>query len=335
MTLKLAINARFQYRRVTGVERYAYEISSRLRSPKRFLLPQKNLGPIKGHLWEQFVLPRQLETDELLWSPANTGAWGVANQVLTIHDASVFDHPEWFKPQFATWTRLSWTILARKLKAVITVSEFSKQRLKYHLGIAHKKIHVIHNGVGDQFKPQPETNVQTIKEKYGIQKPYFLFVGTLEPRKNLSTLLQAWKNSNFSQHELFISGVQGTVFENISQHVTNAVYVPDEDLPALYSGAAAFVYPSLYEGFGLPVLEAMACGTPVITSNSTVFPEIFEKAALLVDPKNPNEISDAMKKIIEDQPYGDGLREQGLKKAEEFSWEASARKTQVVLESVS
>jgi len=253
----------------------------------------------------------------------------VRNQVITIHDASIFDHPEWFNPTFALWTRLSWKMLARQVKAIITVSNFSRDRLRFHLGIPEEKIHVIHNGVGTPFEPQSQMTIDLVKEKYGLRKPYFLFVGTDEPRKNLAGLVQAWESLKLKSHSLFIAGTTGKVFSKERGRETRPlqVYASDEELPALYSGAAAVIVPSFYEGFGLTVLEAMACSVPVITSDIPVFRELFEEAALFVDPHEPKEITDAMLKIIEDKSLTMKLREQGLVHASKFSWDESACKT--------
>lgn len=333
MTLKLAIDARYAQRRITGVERYAHEISKRLTLEKRFIKPENLPGQVGGHLWEQIILPAKIQKGELLWSPANAGPWLVRNQVVTLHDASVFDHPEWFNPTFAAWTGLSWRILARRARAILTVSEFSRRRLKLHLRLTDEKIHAVYNGVSTPFEQQSARKIKAVKEKYGIKKPYFLFVGTMEPRKNLKVLLEAWQRFNSKSHELFLTGSIGRVFSATSPMI-RSVYIPDEDLPALYSGAAAFVFPSLYEGFGLPVLEAMACGIPVITSNSSALPEIFSDAALLVDPANPEEIILAMQEMIENKSLAATLRERGLKKASSLSWEKSAAKIESIFKSM-
>ncbi|HNA56042.1 MAG TPA: glycosyltransferase family 1 protein [Anaerolineales bacterium] len=327
---KIAVNGRCLTRRITGVERYAREISKRL-AGSHILQPQNGTGQVAGNLWEQVILPGQLKHDEILWSPANAGPWLVKNQVITIHDASVFDHPEWFKPAFAAWTRLSWQMLARRVRAIITVSNFSCERLKHHLKIPTEKIHVVHNGVGKPFAPQTQPRIDAVRSKYGIQKPYFLFVGTIEPRKNLGGLLQAWNRAGITTHELFIAGARGRVFQPISG-APNIVYnVHDDDLPALYSGAAAFIIPSFYEGFGLTALEAMACGTPVIASRTTVFPETLGEAAQFIDPYSVNQLSDAMRAILEDSALAATLRKHGLEHASRFSWDESARKTQEII----
>jgi len=341
MALKIAINARFQHRRVTGVGRYAQEISKRIEPKPRMIVPEKTTGQISGHLWEQFVLPLRLQKDEILWSPANTSAWVIRNQAVTIHDASVFDHPEWFHPAFAAWTRLSWKILSNRVKAIITVSEFSKERLTHHLKISDQKIHVIPNGVGKPFEPQSNKTIHEIKRKYDLTKPYFLFVGTHEPRKNLEILIKAFLELKLSACVLVIAGDKGEVFadtnpgyDSDAANIKFLGYVSDADLPSLYSGAQAVIVPSLYEGFGLTTLEAMACGTPVIASNTTSFPEVAGNAALLVDPNKITEIKNEILKLIEDPNLANTLRESGLHQAAQFSWDKSARKVQALLETL-
>ena len=337
---KIAVNSRCFSRRITGVERYAHEISKRLTASTRFIQPSQPLGQMSGHLWEQVILPTHLHKDEFLWSPANTSAWSVSRQAVTIHDASVFDHPEWFRPSFAAWTRLSWKILGKRAQAIITVSGFSRERLKYHLRISQNKIHVIPNGVGKPFELQSKHSIDGVRKKYNLNKPYFLFVGTHEPRKNLSTLFQAWEKMNTKNYTLAIAGEKGKVFaDSVAGHASpfrNFVqflgYVPDSDLPALYAGASAVIVPSLYEGSGLTALEAMVCGAPVIASNTTSFPEMIGDAAMLVDPNCFEEITNAMQGVIEDPHLANTLRDRGLHQAAQFTWEESARNTQSLLE---
>ena len=177
-----------------------------------------------------------------------------------------------------------------------------------------------------------------MKEKYKLVKPYFLFVGTQEPRKNLVKLIKAFGKLNGSTHNLVIAGEKGKVFADSVSRIGNPTYVqflgyvPDSDLPALYSGASAVLTTSLYEGSGLTALEAMACGAPVIASNTTSFPEVTGNAALLVNPRNSNELTDAMKNMLENKTLATTLRERGLQRAAQFTWEESARKTQAIIE---
>jgi glycosyltransferase involved in cell wall biosynthesis len=341
--MSVVINGRFFLRRTTGVERYGTEIVKRCDDNVRVIRPARPLHGISGHAWEQLALPQHLGTSEVLWSPANSGPWTVRRQAVTIHDASPFDHPEWFKPAFGAWTRLSWRILAKTARSILTVSNFSSERLKKHLSIPESKLHVVYDGVGRPFKPQSQKALSEIREKYGLKKPYFLFVGTQEPRKNLKTLFQAWDSFLLSNtdYSLVIAGQKGTVF---SAHGAGKVlnltyvqfldYVPDDDLPALYSGAFATLVPSLYEGFGLTALEAMACGTPVIASNTTSFPEVVGNSALSVDPANANEIANAMLQISDNPALANTLSEGGIQHASQFTWDESARKIQSLLESL-
>jgi glycosyltransferase involved in cell wall biosynthesis len=344
MSAHIAINARYTHRRFTGVERYATELSSRLSQISREIKPSHPLNPIAGHLWEQLILPSHLQSNEVLWSPANTSAWTIRRQAVTIHDASPLDHPEWFNQSFGAWTRLSWRILAKTAHTILTVSNFSRERLKEHLGIPDSKLHVVYDGVGKPFRPQSQNLITKIREKYSLKKPYFLFVGTQEPRKNLKTVFQAWEMylSSNTDCALVIAGKKGTVFS--TKGVGNVLnltyvqfldYVPDDDLPALYSDAFAVLVPSLYEGFGLTALEAMACGTPVIASNTTSFPEVIGDVALPVNPTSAKEIANAMQQISDDRALANTLSERGIKHASQFTWDESASKIQSLLKSLS
>lgn len=310
----------------------------------REIKPSKALSPLAGHLWEQFILPAHLHSNEVLWSPANTSPWILRRQAVTLHDASVFDHPEWFKSTFGAWTRLSWKVLAKGVKAILTVSNFSRERLQHHLRIPDERIHVIPNGVGRPFEPKSAKVVEGVRTKYKLTKPYFLFVGTHEPRKNLDALLRAWESFGASgDYTLAIAGTEGIVFAPAGQiakspegdnSIHKLGYVPDSDLPALYSGTSAVVVPSLYEGFGLSALEAMACGAPVIASNTSAFTETVGDAGILVQPDNTEEIADAMHRITKDRALANTLRERGLKRAKQFSWDESAHRIQSLVESL-
>lgn len=350
MTPSIAINGRFLTRRQTGVERYAYEISTRL-TDARHIAPSRPPGLLAGHAWEQLILPARLRRGEILFSPANAGPWTVRTQAVTLHDASVFDHPEWFRPAFALWTRLAWKILAKQARMIFTVSEFSRVRLQFHLNIPDEKIRVISNGVGKPFEPQSTRAIEAVKEKYNLKRPYFLFVGTLEPRKNLGRLIEAWTRVE-SHYELVIVGATGKVFapadrsakstdfapkSETSESAGRIAYIghaPDADLPSLYSGATALVIPSLYEGFGLPALEALACGAPVIASNASAFPEVLGNAALFVDPLDTNGIAKAMQTLAKDSALANELRARGLPRAAQFSWDDSARRIEAILKSI-
>jgi glycosyltransferase involved in cell wall biosynthesis len=228
--------------------------------------------------------------------------------------------------------------LNRAIK-IITISENSKQDLIKIFKIESKKISVVYPAVSSNFF-SIENNFKEILKKYNLKKDFILFVGTLEPRKNIVRLIEAYYNliSNFKipipNLKLVIVGKRGWCWQeifdkvkklNLEKKVIFLDYVPSKDLPYLYRKALCFVYPSLYEGFGLPVLEAMACGCPVITSNISSLSEVAE-AAILIDPYDTNEITNALKKVLTDLNFSQELKEKGFKLVQKFSWQKSAQK---------
>ena len=179
--MKAVVNGRFLSRRVTGVERYGQEILPWLDGSLRVVRPEIPLQEVRGHMWEQFILPGKIRPDETLWSPANTGPLVVSNQVLTLHDLSPLEHPEWFKPAFSTWYHLFLPILARRVKKVLTSSEYGRKKVLARFSLRADRVVCVPAGVDrDKFHPLA-----------GPKEPYLLFVGTHEPRKNLSGLLRA------------------------------------------------------------------------------------------------------------------------------------------------
>jgi len=332
--------------RITGMQRYAREIVARLGGRLELVEPSRGGHGIHGHLWEQVGLPCQLR-NSLLWSPCTTGPLGVSSQVVTIHDCAFRDRAECFTPRFAAW--LGWLVprLARRVKKILTVSHYSKQRIAEICRVPADKISVVHNGVDERFKPATAEEIRSAREHFKLPEAYVLCVGSLEPRKNLPRLLEAWKLAsqqlisnqppNQDIPKLVLVGTTAAVFASAKldppENVILTGYVPDEMLPAIYSGATAFVYPSLYEGFGLTVLEAMACGTPVICSSTTSLPEVAGDAAVLVDPNNTTDIGEAIHSLLADEQLRDSLRARGLLRAKEFTWDHAAAQTWQVLES--
>ncbi len=321
---EITVNARFLTRRVTGVERYGREILHHLPGPCRVERPEWLLGGWMGHAWEQLILPRRLEPNSVLWSPANTGPLLVREQVLTLHDLSALEHPEWFRNSFAAWYRLFLPMLARRVHRIIVPSEFVKRKVVQRFSLTSEKVVTIPAGVDtSKFRPVSVSN------KTGR---YMLFVGTLEPRKNLSSLLRAWKEvqKEFRDISLVVAGTAGRVFGQLSYPASMsgvhwAGYVPEEELPSLYSGAEALVLPSLEEGFGLTALEAMACGTPVIVSNGGALPEVVGDAALIYSLSDPAGLDRALRECLLNPGLRATLSEKGLARASRFSWQASAQ----------
>jgi len=341
MEPSILVNGRVLSKPMMGVARYAREVLSRIEEmvELRTICPRKGLrGPI-GHFWEQTVLPRSVGPGQILWSPANTGPLNLSRQVVTVHDASCLDHPEWFSAPFARWYRFLLPRLARKVRRVITDSEYSKERLLAHTNMPEERIVAIHLGVDERFKPATPDELEQARSVFGLERPYLLYVGSLEPRKNLAALLQAWEQvgPKLLGLELVLVGITSAVFSgrgfrSVPPRVRFLGHADDTLLPALYSGARAFVYPSLYEGFGLPPLEAMACGTPVIASNRASIPEVVGDAALVPEPTSVPAICDCILEIARNDGLAETLRQNGLRRAERFRWETCASRTATVLQ---
>ncbi|QDU27962.1 GDP-mannose-dependent alpha-(1-6)-phosphatidylinositol monomannoside mannosyltransferase [Anatilimnocola aggregata] len=333
------VNGRYLVQRLTGVQRYAREIVSRW-EPVPILKPNLGGKGASGHLWEQLRLPTMAKG--LLWSPCTTGPIAVRKQVVTIHDTAFVDRAECFTRGFAAWYQWLVPRLARRVQRIITVSHFSKQRIVEHCRVPEEKVEVVSCGVGPQFRPQPAEQVARAREELKLPSRYALCVCSLEPRKNLLRLLQSWsamQNRPDDLH-LVIVGARDNIYDNIGlteppKNVHLAGYVGDDLLPAVYAGAEFFACPSLYEGFGLPVIEAMACGVPVICSNTTSLPEVAGDAAILVDPLQIESIAAAMQQLATDAALRAKMREQGLIRAQTFSWDDAARKTWNILAAAS
>jgi glycosyltransferase involved in cell wall biosynthesis len=328
MASEIVVNGRFEGRRLTGVERYASEILRCLGPRVRVIKPTETLIGLRGHLWEQFLLPRALAEDEFLWSPANTGPLAVTRQDVTLHDLSVLDHPEWFAPSFRLWYLCMLPWLAKRARNVLTVSEHSRRSIIKRFKLPEEKVTAIPNGVNlRQFHP---CDPAPVRAKYELADRYILCVGSLDPRKNVERLLQAWSRlSDIQELELVIVGSRSNVFRPVdlggsSRRTRFLGYVPDEDLPALYAGSTFFIMPSLFEGFGLTVLEAMACGAPVITSHAGALPEVAGDAALQVDPTSVEGMAEVMRLLLVDEGLRSQLRHKGMERACQFSWERSA-----------
>ena len=336
MTLEPCVNLRTLGYRVTGVQRYLLSLLPYMPAELCSVKPPRPLQGIKGHLWEQLYLPTQLRR-RLLWSPGNTGPIGVSRQVLTVHDLSTLDHPEWFERRFALWYGALLPRLIRKVRAIITVSHFSKERIIRVTSVDPDRVHVIYNGVDQRFRPADPKSIKRVLADYKLNCPYVLFVGSLEPRKNLRILLEAWRLGSFDGATLVVVGATGRQFSkfefgSVPDGVRPLGAVGDDVLPILYSGAAGFVYPSIYEGFGLPPLEAMACGCPVAVSDIPAHREVGGETAMYFDPFSPEELSSKLECLLrlEGAPRA-SLVERGLQRAARYTWERAAVATWRVL----
>ncbi|HAV76830.1 MAG TPA: glycosyltransferase family 1 protein [Anaerolineae bacterium] len=321
MTRNIVVNGRFLSRRVTGVERYGREIVQLFRN--NYQVEKTRANGLTGHLWEQFVLPARLRSESVLWSAANTGPLMVRRQALTIHDLSPLEHPEWFRKSFALWYRLFLPMLAGRVQVIFTPSEYVKQKIIKRFGV--RDVIVTPNAVAtSRFHPD------AVQSTYEFPKQYIFFVGSLQPRKNLQALLSAWRviKKEYPDLWLVIAGDVGTVFGKINFPVDERVrilgYVTDEDLPGLYSKAAMFILPSFDEGFGLPAIEAMSCGTPVVASNGGALPETIGDAGLIFDLSEPDGLANAMRECLSDNKIRLLLKEKGFARVKNFSWQNTA-----------
>lgn len=267
----------------------------------------------------------------------------LAKKVTTVHDLVVYKYPETSHPQIVETQkrRLFW--VKREVDVVLADSFSTKQDLVRILNFDPSKIKVIYPGVGDEYKPAGEKEITRVKQKYGLFSEYILAVGTREPRKNLKRVVATFER--FSHHplitarekpvELIIVGKVGWGDQFAPRKYVRLLgYVEQGDLPALYSGAAVFVYPSLYEGFGLPVIEAMACGTPVVTSDRGSLKEITNGCALLVDPEMEDDIAVKLTKVVVDSNLRSELIKKGKENAANFNWEKTAKQIKEVYEKV-
>jgi glycosyltransferase involved in cell wall biosynthesis len=335
------INMRSQAAGLRGVQRYTAELRERLADRVVTVAPGKPLQGVRGHLWEQTVLPR-IVGKGLLWSPANTGPLRLANQVLTIHDIASVEHPEWFNSVFATWYRWLTPELIKRVRRVITVSRFSRERLLTLCNINESKIVVIPEGVDRRFHPRCADEIVHMRRNLGILSPhYVLSLAALEPRKNLRRLLAAWASCVTRLPEeiwLVLAGASapGNVFSGVEMgdippRVHFAGFVADDQLPALYSGALTLVYVSVYEGFGLPALEAMASGTVPIVAGNTSLPEVVGDTGIQVNPYDAEEIATAIERVVDDSHLRETLEAQVVRHSRQFSWECTADLTWGVL----
>lgn len=262
---------------------------------------------------------------------------------VTVHDLSFLRHPDRLSTRRRQY--LKWVVgrSARRAGHVIAVSRSTRDDLIELAGVPEEKISVIPLGVDPSFQPAASNPDESVPLD---RRPYILHVGTLEPRKNVDVLVRAFarlREATHLPHALALVGARGWSYEPIFQlvnslgledHVRFVDYVDSADLPRWYTDADLFAFPSVYEGFGLPVLEAMACGLPVVTSDSSSLRELAADAALLVEPGSPEALEDAMRRILEDRSLRDRLRAKGLERAAHFSWEVTARETARVYEAV-
>jgi glycosyltransferase involved in cell wall biosynthesis len=259
-----------------------------------------------------------------------------ARTILTVHDLTFMRLPQCAEAGLRAYLNKVVPRSIERADLVLADSQSTKNDLIELLGVSPDRIEVVYAGVERRFRPmEGEIALQRVKKRYGLDFPFILSLGTLEPRKNFSGLIEAYALMKNKELKLVIVGGKGWLNDEIfarveelglSGQVIFPGFVADEDLPALYNLAELFVFPSLYEGFGLPPLEAMACGTPVVTSDRPSLPEVVGEAGLMVEATDSQELAEAMERVLMDENLRREMREKGLKQAVKFTWEAAAGK---------
>lgn len=293
-------------------------------------------------LWEQLIQPivlRQRRVD-LLHAMAFVGPlWSPCPFVVTIYDLSFYRYPEAFRP----WNRLYLSIFTRlstrRARRVIAISESTRRDVVTILGVPPDRVDVAYCGVDESLRPLPAAEVASFRSRRALPDRFILFLGTLEPRKNIRTLIRAygqWHKLESGIPKLVIAGGKGWYYDQVFAEVEDLGlagqvifpgYVMQQELPWWYNAAECLVYPSRFEGFGLPVLEAMACGTPVVTTNVSALPEVAGDAALLVAPDDEPQLVEAMRRVLNDESLRQEMASKGLAQAANFTWARTACQT--------
>ncbi|HIC93621.1 MAG TPA: glycosyltransferase family 1 protein [Anaerolineae bacterium] len=333
-----------RYTAFLGDRRFAADPSPSLRFSR---LPTAR--PPVRILWEQAVQPWALKKEgvDLLHALAFVAPLlSPCPFVVTIYDLGFLLHPKSFKPLKRLYLSLFTRLSARRARRVIAISESTKRDVVRLLEVPPERVDVVYCGVDGAFRPLPAERVAAFRRRRGLPERFILFVGTLEPRKNVGRLIEAFsllrgratnlQTCKLANLKLVIGGAKGWMYGDIFARVEELGlrdevlfpgYIPFEELPLWYNAAELFVYPSLHEGFGLPVLEAMACGTPVVASQTSSLPEVVGEAGMLVDPRDIGGLAEAMERALMDEGRRREMRERGLRRAAGFSWERTARET--------
>lgn len=340
------VNGRYLTQKATGVHRYAFEICNKLHEmgvdfhvavpneihpDYKFSFKVVKCGSLNTHLWEQISLPRYLKRigSPLLISFTGCGPLNYSNQIMTIHDVSHERYPEWFSKNYYRFYHYMMPRIGKKAHAVLTVSEFSKKEIVDTLGINSEKIHVVHSNVPFHNKPSKEEILNFTRNPEAER--YILAVSSMDPRKNFVRLVEAFNKIKDKSVKLYIIGMSFKAFNTpdlqklIGENVHLPGYIPDEKLQTMYQNALLSVYPSLYEGFGLPPLESMTYGCPVINSDIPALREVSQDAALYVDPYNVEDITQKIEQLLVDEPLRKELQEKGLLQIKKYSWNKSAK----------
>lgn len=340
----LVVNARFLTQPITGVQRHAIEVSRRIKRAipdVRFLTPSgiihtdlahelaaQEVGQRRGHFWEQLELPGQLNGAGLI-SLCNASPVSVSRQIVTIHDAAPFSVPHAYSLAFRTWYRFMIRTLGRRARVVMTDSRFSAEELQRRAGISINRLSVIPLGAEHARAGGQDTGVL---DRHNLRnRPFLLAVGSNSPHKNFSALLRAAARLSHVSFTIVVAGgTSGRVHaaalleSSVNNHICHVGRVSDEELRSLYEHAAGYVHPAYYEGFGLPPLEAMALGCPVLSARAASLPEVLGDAADYFDPFDEADMAAAIERFMDDHRRRAQLRQLGLTRSADFSWDRTA-----------
>ncbi len=357
--MHIGLDARLTYYTGGGISRYIRQLASRLPAldpANRYTIFQRGghaetlsptgtradlLTPAHHRLERLFLgvelAPRRLD---LLHSPDFIPPmFGVRRRVITVHDLTFLLYPDFLTAESRRYYNAQIKGAVSRADHISADSAATRDDLIRHLDVRPEKITVIHLACGPEFRPLHEQQVSPVLERWALPRGYILFVGTFEPRKNVPGLLEAY--ARFRQRRpdappLTLAGRQGWLFESaltriqelgLDDHVRLLMELPEADLPAVYNGAGLFVLPSHYEGFGVTLLEAMACGVPALAAGRASLPEIAGGAAVLVNPDDSEEMAEQLERVLTDTVLRQSLRERGLERASQFSWERCATQT--------
>lgn len=357
----ITINGRFLTQNMTGTQRYAHEVARRLVGSRggegvRLVMPKHEgplpeelsastlqMGRLQGHPWEQLELGGWANRGGgVLWSPVNVGPVNARDHVVTIHDVFSIKFPQWVGRRFHLWYSFLLPRIASSARHIITVSDYSKEAIIDALGVAEDKVSVVYEGVDTGFAVAGRSEMSRVRQKYGLPEDFILTLGSLEPRKNLERVVDAWlRLDEKSRPPLVIAGGLGvrrvfgsydTEFLRRHKGIRLLGYVPEGDLPALYAAATMFVYASLLEGFGLPPLEAIACGATVVTSDTSAMKEVSGGMAILAAPDSTHSIADGMTEAMETKQAPADREHRSRVIKERFDWAGTADQVGGILE---
>lgn len=365
--MRIGINALLLKRQKTGTISYIYNLINSLNKIDRkneyvlftnqqfqendlslqdnFLIKKLGLleqNPYQRIWWEQFHLSKVLTRlkIDLLHSPSQVTLLNSSTKlILTIHELTYLIYPEFLPKHKYLYYRYFVPLSIYKADKIIAVSDNLKKDILRFFKLPQDKIEVIYCGVNHIFRPIDKNIAKNaIRKRFGITDDYILYVGTIEPKKNLKRLIEAYYQlkKDVNRYKLVIAGPKGWLYSeiyktikklNIANDIIFTGYLHSQGLLFLYNAASVFVYPSFYEGFGLPVVEAMACGIPVITSNTSALPEVAKDAAILINPLDTKDLLESIKAVLDNPVLVKELSIKGLNRARQFSWEETAKKT--------